>query len=34
MQFTVLVPTGKVDPLGGLHTTLTGAHPPLVVGMT
>ena len=28
---TVVVPTGKVLPLGGLATTLGGLHPPLAV---
>ena len=31
VQVTVLVPTGKVLPLGGLQTTLTGGQPPLTV---
>jgi hypothetical protein len=29
VQVTVVAPTGKVVPLGGLQTTLTGGQPPL-----
>src|ERR1051325_6379120 len=32
VHVTVVVPMGKVLPLGGLHTTVTGAQPPPVVG--
>ena len=32
VQVTVVVPTGKVLPEGGLQTTVTGGQPPLVVG--
>ena len=31
-QVTVVVPTGKVLPEGGLQTTLTGGQPPLAGG--
>jgi hypothetical protein len=29
VQFTVVVPIGKVLPLGGLQPTVGGLHPPL-----
>ena len=32
VQVTVVVPTGKVLPEGGLQTTVTGGQPPLVAG--
>jgi hypothetical protein len=31
LQFTGVVPTGKVLPLGGLHVTDGGLHPPVAV---
>ena len=32
VQVTVVVPTGKVEPEGGLHTKVTGGQPPVVAG--
>jgi hypothetical protein len=32
VQATVVVPIGKVLPLGGLHTTIGGEQPPVTLG--
>jgi hypothetical protein len=32
VQLTLVDPTGKLDPLGGVHDVVTGVVPPVTVG--